>query len=197
MQMQMQRQTKPQAQKQKQEKFKFFSFHLSTYLYQDKNPVLRRFETGIQLFFLESICSLSLYISREKGDYHCTTIFFSLQSYSRKTFKKMLRKAGVNTKRIYRNVLMPSGHPIMLLKFNKGPVYMEWGTPVQWGWFLLFSRSGGHKTKETYPTRLGPPTPCKHGLIQYDRRIGKKVYCLFWFVNQNKREIALNCKVKF
>ena len=39
----------------------------------------------------------------------------------------------------------------------KGPVYMEWGTPVKWGWFLLFSRSGGHKTKETYPTRPGSP----------------------------------------
>ena len=41
---------------------------------------------------------------------------------------------------------------------------MEWGTPVYWDWFLLFSRSGGHKTKETYPTRLGSPTPCKQGL---------------------------------
>ena len=47
-----------------------------------------------------------------------------------------------------------------------GPVYMEWGTAVQWGWFLLFSRSGGHKTKETYPTRPGSPTPCKQGLRQ-------------------------------
>ena len=45
-----------------------------------------------------------------------------------------------------------------------GPVYMEWGTPVLGGWFLLFSRSGGHKTKETYPTRPGSPTPCKQGL---------------------------------
>ena len=41
---------------------------------------------------------------------------------------------------------------------------MEWGTPVSWGWFLLFSRSGGHKTKETYPTRPGSPTPCKQDL---------------------------------
>ena len=41
---------------------------------------------------------------------------------------------------------------------------MDWGTPVQWGWFLLFSRSRGHKTKETYPTRPGSPTPCKQGL---------------------------------
>ena len=45
-----------------------------------------------------------------------------------------------------------------------GPVYMEWGNPVWWGWFLLFSRSGGYKTKETYPTRPGSPTPCKQGL---------------------------------
>ena len=35
---------------------------------------------------------------------------------------------------------------------------------VGWGKFLLFSRSGGHKTKETYPTRPGSPTPCKQGL---------------------------------
>ena len=41
---------------------------------------------------------------------------------------------------------------------------MEWGTPVWWGWFLLFSRSVGHKTKKTYPTRPGSPTPCKQGL---------------------------------
>ena len=47
---------------------------------------------------------------------------------------------------------------------NLGPVYMEWGTPVQWGKFLLFSRSGGHKTKESYPTRPGSPTPCKQAL---------------------------------
>ena len=28
----------------------------------------------------------------------------------------------------------------------------------------MFSRSGGHKTKETYPTRPGSPTPCKQAL---------------------------------
>ena len=43
---------------------------------------------------------------------------------------------------------------------------MEWGNPIYWGWFLLFSRSGGHKTKETYPTRPGSPTPGKQGLRQ-------------------------------
>ena len=31
-------------------------------------------------------------------------------------------------------------------------------------WFLLFSCPGRHKTKETYPTRPGSPTPCKQGL---------------------------------
>ena len=48
-----------------------------------------------------------------------------------------------------------------------GPVYMEWGTPVQWDWFLFSSRSGAHKTKESYPTRPGSPTPCKQGLSGY------------------------------
>ena len=28
----------------------------------------------------------------------------------------------------------------------------------------MFSRSGGHKTKETYPTKPGSPTPCEQGL---------------------------------
>ena len=28
----------------------------------------------------------------------------------------------------------------------------------------MFSRPGGHKTKETYPTRPGSPTPCKQAL---------------------------------
>ena len=41
---------------------------------------------------------------------------------------------------------------------------MEWGTPILWGWFLLFSRSGGQETKETYPTKPGSPTPCKQVL---------------------------------
>ena len=49
------------------------------------------------------------------------------------------------------------------VQYDLGPVYMEWGTPVWRGWFLLFSRSGEHKTKETYPTRPGSPTPCKQG----------------------------------
>ena len=43
---------------------------------------------------------------------------------------------------------------------------MEWGTPVQWGRFLLFCVHQSVKTKETYPTRPGSPTPCKQGLSQ-------------------------------
>ena len=67
---------------------------------------------------------------------------------------------------------------------------MEWGTPVYWGWFLLFSRSGGHKTKETYPTRPGSPTPCTQGLnllrqnivFSYSERIPVSFSWLFNFI---------------
>ena len=45
-----------------------------------------------------------------------------------------------------------------------GPVYMEWGTPVWWGKFLLFCVPQSVKTKETNPTRPGSPTPCKRAL---------------------------------
>ena len=38
---------------------------------------------------------------------------------------------------------------------------MEWGTPVRWGKFLLFCVPRSVKTKVTYPTRPGSPTPCK------------------------------------
>ena len=41
---------------------------------------------------------------------------------------------------------------------------MEWGTPVYWGKFLLFCVLQSVKTKETYPTRPGSPTPCKQAL---------------------------------
>ena len=47
---------------------------------------------------------------------------------------------------------------------NLDPVYMEWGTPVWWGKFLLFCVPHNEKTKETYPTRPGSPTPCKQAL---------------------------------
>ena len=42
--------------------------------------------------------------------------FSPLQSYYRKTLGKMPRKARVNTKRIFRNVLMSSGYPVLLAK---------------------------------------------------------------------------------
>ena len=41
---------------------------------------------------------------------------------------------------------------------------MEWGTPVEWGKFLLFCVPQSVKTKETNPTRPGSPTPCKQAL---------------------------------
>ena len=42
----------------------------------------------------------------------------SLQSYSKKTLGKITRKARENTERGYRIVLMPPGHPIILLLSN-------------------------------------------------------------------------------
>ena len=47
---------------------------------------------------------------------------------------------------------------------RKGVWVGEEENRYKWGWFLLFSRAGGHKTKETYPTRPVSPTPCKQGL---------------------------------
>ena len=47
---------------------------------------------------------------------------------------------------------------------GQDPVYMEWGTPVWWGRFLLFCVPQSMKTKETSPTRPGSPTPCKQAL---------------------------------
>ena len=41
------------------------------------------------------------------------------------------------------------------------------GDPGLVGWFLLFSRSGGHTKKETYPTGPGFPAPCKQGLRKH------------------------------
>ena len=38
------------------------------------------------------------------------------------------------------------------------------GDPGLLGLVSFLSRSGGHKTKETYPTSPGSPTPCKQGL---------------------------------
>ena len=38
------------------------------------------------------------------------------------------------------------------------------GPLVQWGKFLLFCVPQSVKTKETYPTRPGSPTPCKQAL---------------------------------
>ena len=48
-----------------------------------------------------------------------TAIFFSPYNLCLGKLKKILaRKARVNTERLYRIVLMPPGHPIILLKPN-------------------------------------------------------------------------------
>ena len=43
---------------------------------------------------------------------------FPLQSFSRKIKEKLARRTRVNTERVYRIVLMPPGHSIILLKSN-------------------------------------------------------------------------------
>ena len=65
----------------------------------------------------------SMYISREKGDhYYIQTrhndLFLPLQSFSRKTLRKIGPKSAYILMQVYRIVLMPPGHPIILLKSN-------------------------------------------------------------------------------
>ena len=48
---------------------------------------------------------------------HGTTLFFSqCNLFLGKRKEKLARKAPINTERVYRIVLMPPGHPIILLK---------------------------------------------------------------------------------
>ena len=42
---------------------------------------------------------------------------------------------------------------------------MEWGTPVWWGWFLLFSRSGVTRQKKPTPLDRGPPLHVNRVLV--------------------------------
>ena len=58
---------------------------------------------------------------------------------------------------------------------------MEWGTPVQWGKFLLFCVRQSVKTKETYPSGPGSLTPCKQALTKD-----------FFFVLYNEVTVAWN-----
>ena len=63
----------------------------------------------------------SMYISREKGDhYYIQTrhndLFSQYNLFLGRLKEKLARKARVNTERVYRIVLMPPGHPIILLK---------------------------------------------------------------------------------
>ena len=65
----------------------------------------------------------SLYISRKKAliftSKHGTTIFFSNYNlFPGKLTENLARKARINTERVHRIVVMPPGHPIILLKRN-------------------------------------------------------------------------------
>ena len=62
----------------------------------------------------------SLYISWEKGDHyyiqtrHDEPFFSHYNLLLQKRKEKLVRKARVNTERVYRIVLMPPGYPIIL-----------------------------------------------------------------------------------
>ena len=71
-----------------------------------------------------------------------------------------------------------------------GPVYTEWGTPV--GWFLLFSRYGGHKTKETYLTRPESPTQCKQGLNMKANISSMESHTDLFFCNEISLRVSIN-----
>ena len=65
----------------------------------------------------------SLYISRGKKDhYYIQTrhndLFSHYNLFLGKLEEKLARKACVNTERVYRIMLMPAGHPIILFKPN-------------------------------------------------------------------------------
>ena len=65
----------------------------------------------------------SMYFSQEKGehDYIQTRhndLFSHYNLFQGKLEEKLARKARVNTERVYRIVLMPPVHPIILLKSN-------------------------------------------------------------------------------
>ena len=65
----------------------------------------------------------SLYISRKKGDhYYIQTrqndVFSHYNLFLGKLKENLALKAGVNSERTYRIVLMLPEHPIVLLKYN-------------------------------------------------------------------------------
>ena len=66
----------------------------------------------------------SMYISREKGDHYYiqardNDLFFSLQSFSRKTYRKIGPKSARKYSASISGCVHPPGHPIILLKANK------------------------------------------------------------------------------
>ena len=62
-----------------------------------------------------------LYISRQKGDHYCiqtrhNDLFSDYNLFLGKLKEKLARKGRVNTDRVYRIVLLPHEHTIILLK---------------------------------------------------------------------------------
>jgi len=68
--------------------------------------------------------STSQYISWGKGDHYFSpntaqrSFFTHYNLFLGKLKEKLARKACLNLERVYRIMLMPPGHPIILLKYN-------------------------------------------------------------------------------
>ena len=71
---------------------------------------------GTRSVFVHNSCTKrELYCAK-----HGTAIFFShYDLFLGKLTEKLARKASVNTEQVHWIVVMPPGHPIILLKFNK------------------------------------------------------------------------------
>ena len=87
--------------------------------WQSQWPVDHRAETSFNRVTFTKLHNYIVYFSGKRWSLlHPNTVqgsFFPLQSYSKKTLRKNVPKSARKYKR---NVLMPPGHPIILLKSN-------------------------------------------------------------------------------
>ena len=96
--------------------------HVEFIRFKEYHGMPRRHSLSIYARFLGKKRT-SLYIFREKSD-HCyiqtrhNDLFSHYNPFIGKLEEKLARKARVNTERVYRIVVVPPGHPIILLKSN-------------------------------------------------------------------------------
>ena len=96
----------------------------------------------------------------------CSTGYWVTRQFERATvlpvtccWLKPTRQSSMLEFAPYRNAQTGKGTLV-----ERGDFSLRWTNHIIFETKGLFTWSGGHKTKETYPTRLGSPTPCKQGL---------------------------------